>query len=43
MDILLHRVYMISVLPFTIIIAILSGPFLGLEIVYEKFIEHWNK
>lgn len=36
-----HRLYLIAMLPFAIVIGIVLGPLLGLEIVCEKFVEHW--
>ncbi len=40
-DLWSHRLYMIAMLPITIGLALIIGPFIALEIVYEKFKEHW--
>ena len=37
-----HRVWMIASLPIVIPMAIVVGPFLALEIVYDRFKYHWN-
>jgi hypothetical protein len=40
-DLWSHRLYMIVMLPITISLGLIIGPFIGLEIVFQKFKEHW--